>query len=140
MSTDLIVGFPGEGEEDFQETLTLLQEVRYDSLFAFKYSPRPLTPAATYPDQVAEDVKTERINILLQLQDQIALEENRGRLGRIEEVLVEEGPNPKKGSSATGRTRRNQLIHFSQEILAAGDTVSAVITESYSHYLKGKIA
>jgi len=140
LSTDLIVGFPGEGGEDFQETLTLLQEVRYDSLFAFKYSPRPLTPAATYPDQVAEDVKTERINILLQLQDQIALEENRGRLGRIEEVLVEEGPNPKKGSSATGRTRRNQLIHFSQEILAAGDTVSAVITESYSHYLKGKIA
>ena len=139
LTTDLIVGFPGESEEDFQETVTLLHEVRYDSLFAFKYSPRPLTPAATAPDQVSEEVKTVRINAILQLQDRIALEQNRRRLQRIEEVLVEEGPNPRMGSSATGRTRRNQLVHFTGEPLNPGHTVSAVITESYSHYLKGRV-
>ncbi len=139
LTTDLIVGFPGESEEDFQETLNLLHEVKYDSLFAFKYSPRPLTPAATAPDQVSEEVKTVRINAILQLQDQIALEQNRRRLQRIEEVLVEEGPNPRMGSSATGRTRRNQLVHFTGEPLNPGHTVSAVITESYSHYLKGTV-
>jgi tRNA-2-methylthio-N6-dimethylallyladenosine synthase len=140
LTTDLIVGFPGETEEDFQDTVSLLHEVRYDSLFAFKYSSRPLTPAATYPDQVSAHLKTERIHAVLQLQDQIALEQNRRRLGRLEEVLVEEGPNPRMGSSATGRTRRNQLVHFTQESLNPGDIVSAVITESYSYYLKGKVA
>ena len=140
LTTDLIVGFPGETEEDFQDTLSVLREVRYDSLFAFKYSSRPLTPAATYPDQVSEEVKTERINTVLQLQDQIALEQNRRRLGYCEEVLVEEGANPRMGSSATGRTRRNQLVHFTHESLNPGDIVPAVITESYSHYLKGKVA
>jgi tRNA-2-methylthio-N6-dimethylallyladenosine synthase len=140
LTTDLIVGFPGETEEDFQDTVSLLHEVRYDSLFAFKYSSRPLTPAATYPDQVSAHLKTERIHAVLQLQDQIALEQNRRRLGRLEEVLVEEGPNPRMGSSATGRTRRNQLVHFAQESLNPGDIVSAVITESYSYYLKGKVA
>ncbi len=138
LSTDLIVGFPGEREEDFQETLTLLQEVRFDSIYAFKYSPRPLTPAAAYPDQISEEIKTERLNILLRLQGEIALEQNRRRLGKIEEVLVEGGPNSKMGSSASGRTRRNQLVHFSQEFFVPGDTVFALITEAYSHYLKGK--
>jgi tRNA-2-methylthio-N6-dimethylallyladenosine synthase len=139
LSTDFIVGFPGETEEDFQETLRLLCEVRYDSIFAFKYSVRPLTPAATYPDQVPEETKTERIRTLLQLQDEIALEKNRERVGTIEEVLIEEGPNPKMHSAATGRTRRNQLVHFSQESPLPGKKVFAVITEAYSHYLKGKI-
>lgn len=139
LSTDLIVGFPGETEKDFEETLTLLEEVRYDSLFAFKYSPRPLTPAATFPDQIPEEVKAERINSLLRYQDEIALEQNRYRLGKIEEVLVDVGPNPKMQSSASGRTRRNQLVHFSREPLFPGDMVRSVITESYSHYLKGKV-
>lgn len=140
LSTDLIVGFPGESEEDFQETLSLMREVRYDSLFAFKYSPRPLTPAVEYPDQVPDKVKTERINVLLKLQDDIALEQNRRRLGNIEEVLIEEGPNPRMGSSATGRTRRNQLVHFSKESLTNGDRVYATITEAYSHYLKVQLS
>jgi tRNA-2-methylthio-N6-dimethylallyladenosine synthase len=139
LSTDLIVGFPGESEEDFQETLSLLRQVRYDSIFAFKYSARPLTPAATYPDQLSGEAKTERIHTALKLQDEIALERNRGRVGTVEEILIEEGPNPKMQSTGTGRTRRNQLVHFSQESLVPGDTVSAVIAEGYSHYLKGKI-
>src|SRR3990172_3743268 len=77
LSTDVIIGFPGETEDDFRDTLRLLHEVQYDSLFAFKYSPRPLTPAATYSDQVAEGPKTARITALLALQDQIALDRNR---------------------------------------------------------------
>ncbi|MFQ5532475.1 MAG: tRNA (N6-isopentenyl adenosine(37)-C2)-methylthiotransferase MiaB [Candidatus Methylomirabilales bacterium] len=140
LSTDLIVGFPGESEEDFRETLSLMREVRYDSLFAFKYSPRPLTPAVEYPDQVPDKVKTERINVLLKLQDDIALEQNRRRRGNIEEVLIEEGPNPRMGSSATGRTRRNQLVHFSKESLTSGDRVYSIITDGYSHYLKGQLS
>ncbi|MFQ5882647.1 MAG: tRNA (N6-isopentenyl adenosine(37)-C2)-methylthiotransferase MiaB [Candidatus Methylomirabilales bacterium] len=140
LTTDLIVGFPGETEEDFRETLSLLREVQYDSCFAFKYSPRPLTPASTLPDQVPEEVRRDRISRLLKLQDQIAMEKNGRRVGRIEEVLVEEGPSLRMGSSATGRTRRNQLVHFSQEPLQPGDMVSALITEAYSHYLKGKIS
>src|SRR3972149_5590789 len=139
-SPDVIIGFPGETEDDFRDTLRLLHEVQYDSLFAFKYSPRPLTPAATYSDQVAEALKTERITALLALQDQIALDRNRCRLGTIQEVLIEEGPNPKMGSAATGRTRRNQLVHFSEGSPSPGEIVSSVITEAYSHYLKGKIA
>jgi tRNA-2-methylthio-N6-dimethylallyladenosine synthase len=138
LSTDLIVGFPGESDDDFQETLSLLRQVRYDSIFAFKYSPRPLTPAATYPDQVSGEAKTERIHAVLQLQDEISLQKNRERVGKIEEVLIEEGPNPKRQSSATGRTRRNQLVHFSQESLFPGEKVSALLTEGYSHYLKAK--
>lgn len=138
LTTDLIVGFPGESSEDFLETVSLMHEVRYDSLFAFKYSPRPLTPASAYPDQVPDEVRKERINAVLKLQDQISLEQNRRRLGTIEEVLIEEGPNPRMGSSATGRTRRNQLVHFSEEVLTPGDRIHAQITEAYSHYLKGK--
>ncbi len=139
LTTDVIVGFPGETDTDFEATLSLLNEVQYDSLFAFKYSPRPLTPAASYPNQVPEDVKAERMLALLQLQDELSLEKNRRRVGTVEEVLVEEGPNPKMGSSASGRTRRNQLVHFAQPPLKPGETVLAVITEGYSHYLKGKI-
>src|SRR3970282_2082700 len=77
LSTDLIVGFPGESEEDFQETLSLLCQVRYDSIFAFKYSVRPLTPATTYPDQVSGEAKTERIHGVLQLGRDRAGEESR---------------------------------------------------------------
>lgn len=138
LSTDLIVGFPGESDEDFQETLSLLQEVRFDSLFAFKYSARPLTPAAIYPDQISEELKTERLHVLLERHDHIALEQNQRRVGRIEEVLLEEGPNPKLQSSTTGRSRRNQLVHLSEEQFTPGLTISAVITEGYSHFLKAK--
>ena len=140
LSTDLIVGFPGESEEDFRDTLSLMREAQYDSLFAFKYSPRPLTPAVEYPDQVPDEVKTERINVLLKLQEEIALERNRRRKGNTEEVLIEEGPNVRMGSSATGRTRRNQLVHFTDEFFTPGDRVYALITEAYSYYLKGKIS
>ncbi len=88
LSTDLIVGFPGETEADFQETLHLVREARFQQAFCFKYSPRPQTRAATMPDQVEEGVKAERLARLLDLQDQITLAAHQGLVGEIREVLV----------------------------------------------------
>ena len=138
LSTDLIVGFPGEAEEDHRATLDLLREVGYDSLFAFCYSPRPHTPAAKYPDQVLEPVKRQRLAEVFALQAAIALEKNRARIGRVEEVLVERGPSEKEGSLASGRTRQNKWVHFPADALEIGAGIKAEITEAYSYYLKGK--
>jgi tRNA-2-methylthio-N6-dimethylallyladenosine synthase len=138
LSTDLIVGFPGETEEDHRATLDLLREVSYDSLFAFCYSPRPHTPAAKYPDQVLEPVKRQRLAEVFALQAAIALEKNRARIGRVEEVLVERGPSEKEGSLASGRTRQNKWVHFPADPLEIGAVIEAEITEAYSYYLKGK--
>ncbi len=138
LSTDLIVGFPGETEEDHRATLDLLGEVSYDSLFAFCYSPRPHTPAAKYPDQVLEPVKRQRLAEVFALQAAIALEKNRARIGRVEEVLVERGPSEKEGSLASGRTRQNKWVHFPADPLEIGAGIKAEITEAYSYYLKGK--
>jgi len=138
LSTDLIVGFPGETEEDHRATLDLLREVSYDSLFAFYYSPRPHTPAAKYPDQVLEPVKRQRLAEVFALQAAIALEKNRARIGRVEEVLVERGPSEKEGSLASGRTRQNKWVHFPADALEIGAGIKAEITEAYSYYLKGK--
>ena len=138
LSTDLIVGFPGETEEDHRATLDLLREVGYDSLFAFYYSPRPHTPAGEYPDQVLEPVKRQRLAEVFALQAAIALEKNRARIGRVEEVLVERGPSEKEGSLASGRTRQNKWVHFPADPLKIGAGIKAEITEAYSYYLKGK--
>jgi tRNA-2-methylthio-N6-dimethylallyladenosine synthase len=138
LSTDLIVGFPGETEEDHRETLDLLREVGYDSLFAFCYSPRPHTPAGEYPDQLQEPVKRQRLAEIFSLQAAIGLEKNRARIGRVEEVLVELGPREKEGSLASGRTRQNKWVHFPVDVLDIGARVSAEIIEAYSYYLKGK--
>jgi tRNA-2-methylthio-N6-dimethylallyladenosine synthase len=138
LSTDLIVGFPGETGEDHRATLDLLREVSYDSLFAFCYSPRPHTPAAKYPDQVLEPVKRQRLAEVFALQAAIALEKNRARIGRVEEVLVERGPSEKEGSLASGRTRQNKWVHFPADPLEIGAVIEAEITEAYSYYLKGK--
>lgn len=137
LSTDLIVGFPGETEEDHRATLDLLREVRCDSLFAFCYSPRPHTPAARYPDQVPEEVQRRRLAEVFELEAGIALEKNRGRIGRIEEVLIERGPTAKEGSLASGRTRQNKWVHFVADGPEVGSIIHAEITEAYSYYLNG---
>lgn len=137
LSTDLIVGFPGETEEDHRATLDLLREVRYDSLFAFCYSPRRHTPAATYPDQIPEEVQRQRLAEVFELEAGIALEKNRERVGRVEEVLIERGPSPKEGSLASGRTRQNKWVHFMAGSPEVGSRIHAEITAAYSYYLKG---
>jgi tRNA-2-methylthio-N6-dimethylallyladenosine synthase len=110
-STDLIVGFPGETEEDFEETLSLVREARFDSAFTFAYSPRTGTPAARSPDQVPAEVKQDRLTRLIEVQNEVSLEINRGYVGREVEVLVE-GEAEKSPGLAAGRTRTHKLTVF----------------------------
>ena len=102
LGTDIIVGFPGETEEDFRQTLEVVEEVRYDSAFTFVYSPRAGTEAAAMPDQVPDDLKRERIE-LVDVVQRIAAERNAERVGRVEEVLVEGRAVPTRRSCAAER-------------------------------------
>jgi tRNA-2-methylthio-N6-dimethylallyladenosine synthase len=111
LSTDIIVGFPGETERDFDETLDVVAQVGYDSAFTFVFSPRAGTEAATMPDQVPDDVKRERIERLVTLVQHVAAARNQKRIGRVEEVLVE-GPSRTEPSLLRGRTRRNTTVNF----------------------------
>jgi tRNA-2-methylthio-N6-dimethylallyladenosine synthase len=111
LTTDVIVGFPGETEDDFRETLEVVEEVRYDGAFTFVYSPRAGTEAAAMPDQVPEDVKRERIERLIDVVQRIARERNAERVGGVEEVLVE-GPSRTDPELLRGRTRRNTTVNF----------------------------
>ncbi len=114
LSTDIIVGFPGETEEDFEQTLSLVEQVRFDSAFTFKYSPRPGTVAATMKDQIPADVVQNRFDRLAAAQQRISLERNQATIGEVAEVLVE-GPSKKDPAKLTGRTRTNKLVHFRSE-------------------------
>ncbi|MHB1485199.1 MAG: tRNA (N6-isopentenyl adenosine(37)-C2)-methylthiotransferase MiaB [Saccharofermentanales bacterium] len=112
ISTDIIVGFPGETEEDFQDTLDLIAEIRFDSAFTFQYSKREGTPAAKYDDQIPADVVTERFQRLLDLQNRISLENNQKMLNTVQEVLIE-GPSEQRPEYLSGRTPENRLVNFS---------------------------
>jgi len=110
ITTDIIVGFPGETEEDFRATLDLLDRVEYDSLFAFKYSPRPNTAALAMADPIPEDEKTRRIGIVLEKQRAIQIRRNSELIGAVEEVHVE-GRNEALGQWI-GRTSQNRTLNF----------------------------
>jgi tRNA-2-methylthio-N6-dimethylallyladenosine synthase len=138
LSTDLIVGFPGEGDADFAETLSLMREVQFDSAFAFKYSPRAGTPAASLPDQIPEAVKAERLQQLLTLQGEIGLRRNRAHVGTTAEVLVDRGLSKRDSGLAAGRTRQNRIVHFRGEA-DEGSLITVTVTEANSHHLKGML-
>jgi tRNA-2-methylthio-N6-dimethylallyladenosine synthase len=138
LGTDLIVGFPGETEEDFGETLEVVHEVRYDSAFTFIFSPRAGTEAAAMPDQVPDDVKHDRLKRLVDAVQRIAAEQNQRRVGRVEEVLVE-GPSRTDPTLLRGRTRRNTTVNFVGSA-AAGSLVDVLIDESTSTTLRGREA
>jgi tRNA-2-methylthio-N6-dimethylallyladenosine synthase len=138
LGTDIIVGFPGETEDDFRETLEVVDEVGFDSAFTFVYSPRHGTDAATMPDQVPDDVKRERIERLVDLVQQIAARRNAERVGRVEEVLVE-GPSRTDPSLLRGRTRRNTTVNFTGDA-DAGDLVDVRIERATSTTLAGAAA
>jgi tRNA-2-methylthio-N6-dimethylallyladenosine synthase len=133
--TDIIVGFPGETEADFQETLDVVEEVGYDSAFTFVYSPRHGTDAASMPDQVPHEVKIERMERLVELTQRIARERNQARVGRVEQVLVE-GPSRTDASLLRGRTRRNTTVNFTGDA-AAGDLVDVLVDGASSTTLRG---
>ena len=138
LGTDIIVGFPGETEADFEETLAVVEEVRYDSAFTFIYSPRRGTDAATMADQVPEAVKHERLERLVEVVQRIAAERNAERVGRVEQVLVE-GQSRTDETLLRGRTRRNTTVVFTGSA-QAGDLVDVAIEGSTSTTLRGSLA
>jgi tRNA-2-methylthio-N6-dimethylallyladenosine synthase len=135
---DLIVGFPGETDDDFNDTLSLVAEVEYDGLYIFKYSPRPRTPASAYPDSIPDDVKTERFLKLQELQDRIQKERYKRYLGRNVEVLVE-NQSARSDSDYSGHTRCHKVVNFPANEGMLGRLVEVKITEVKPHSLYGDL-
>ncbi|MGW0182555.1 tRNA (N6-isopentenyl adenosine(37)-C2)-methylthiotransferase MiaB [Nocardia sp. NPDC003345] len=141
ITTDIIVGFPGETEEDFQETLDVVRQARFTSAFTFQYSPRPGTPAAEMGDQVPKEVVRQRYDRLIALQEQICLDANNELLGTEVELLVAAGAGKKNAATArmSGRARDGRLVHFrpdgAAEPIRPGDLVTVTVTDAAPHHL-----
>jgi tRNA-2-methylthio-N6-dimethylallyladenosine synthase len=139
ITTDIMVGFPGETEEDFADTLDIVRRVRYDSAFTFVYNVRTGTPAAKMPDQIPDEVKTRRIQELIGLQNKISLENNINMVGKIEEVLIE-GPTKNNPNRYAGRTRTNKLVIIDGESVdMVGNFVTVKIIAGHQTHLDGEI-
>jgi tRNA-2-methylthio-N6-dimethylallyladenosine synthase len=138
LSTDVIVGFPGETEEDFRETRRMLELVRFDSIFLFNYSERPGTVAPNLPEQVPQDVKQRRFDGLMNMQKRIALAANLPYEDHIVEVLVE-GPSKKDPSKLTGRTRTNKIVNFPGDPACIGDFIPVRVTRAGLYALDGEM-
>lgn len=140
ISTDMFTGFHDENEEDFQETLSLMREVGFDSAFMFKYSERPGTMASKHlPDNVAEDVKIDRLNRMIALQNELSAESNRRDIGRTFDVLVE-GVSKRSRDQFVGRTQQNKTVVFPRGSYRVGDIVQVTIDEASSATLIGHLA
>jgi tRNA-2-methylthio-N6-dimethylallyladenosine synthase len=141
ITTDIIVGFPGETDEDFEDTMRVVEASRFASAFTFQYSIREGTPAATMPGQVPKAVVQERYERLLALQDRICLEENQRQLGREVQVLVSSGEGKKDAAThrLTGRAEDNRLVHFelpaNSETPRPGDVVTVTVTHAAPFHL-----
>ncbi len=141
ITTDIIVGFPGETEEDFQETMRVVEASRFSSAFTFQYSIRPGTPAATMDDQVPKEVVQERFERLTALQERMSLSENEALIGSLQEVLVAAGEGRKNEATQrlSGRAEDNRLVHFAlpdgSERPRPGDVVTVRITDAAPHFL-----
>ncbi len=141
VSTDIIVGFPGETEDDFERTLEVAAEAAYDSVYTFIFSPRPGTEAGDLADRFVDpEVIAERFERLKVVVERSALARHQARIGRVEEVLIE-GPSKKDPAIATGRTRQNKLTHFPVDgpVPPAGTFADVRITGSAAHFLRGEL-
>jgi tRNA-2-methylthio-N6-dimethylallyladenosine synthase len=141
ISTDIIVGFPGENEEDFEQTLSLLDEAGYDSVFSFKYSPRPNTPALKFLDHIPDQEKARRLAVLQEKQKQIQNRRNQQHVGEVLEVMVE-GRNPARGQWI-GRTSQNKVLNFTANpawILRSGGYAQVRVTQAFPNSLVGELA
>jgi len=138
ITTDIIVGFPGETEEEFQDTLSLVEEARYDAAYTFQYSPRPMTAAADLPDKISKEVVQERFERLISLQEEISLERNVRMVGGTQEVIVE-GVSKKNPGRLSGRTRTNKVVHFDSDGAPEGSFRTVRITGGHPHHLKGEV-
>lgn len=138
LTTDIIVGFPGETEEDFADTMDVVEQVEYDSAFTFIYSKRTGTPAAAMEDQVPEDVVKERFDRLLKKIQDISARKAAADVGKTEKVLVEE-VNRQDSSLVTGRTGKNYVVHFPGDNSLIGKIVSVKLCESKGFYYIGRM-
>jgi tRNA-2-methylthio-N6-dimethylallyladenosine synthase len=137
ITTDIIVGFPGETEEQFQNTLSLVEELRFDGAFMFIYSPRPGTPAGDM-EQLPLAIRRERVNRLIALQNSISCEINRSLIGTTAEVLVE-GASPKDAAKLQGYSREFRMVHFEGPADLAGEIVNVEITDSHLWGVSGRL-
>lgn len=139
LSTDIIVGFPGESDDEFAETLELLRQLEYDEIFSFTYSPRTHTVSAKiYEDNVAEEIKKDRLQQVLSVQQEIALENNRKKIGSIEEILI--GGNSKlRNGQMMGRTRANRIVNVMGADVLIGNTIPVRITGATANSLIGEL-
>lgn len=135
VSTDIIVGFPGETEADFLRTLEIVESERFDSAFMFQYSPRPGTPAAEMPDQVPGETVRERFDRLVEVQSAITFERNQARVGRTESVLTE-GPSRRDPDVATTRSEGSRIVHV-RGVFDPGRFMTVRVTRAAPHYLEG---
>jgi len=138
LSTDIMVGFPGETEEDFLETLDVVDKVRFDCAYTFIYSKRTGTPAAAMEDQVPEDVVKDRFNRLLEHVNKIVNENNGKDIGKVMEVLVEE-KNPQLDGYVTGRLSNSTVVHMVGDMSLIGKIVNVRLDESKGFYYMGTI-
>ena len=138
VSSDFIVGFPGETDSDFEQTLNLVQKVKFDSSYSFIYSDRPGTPASMLPNKIEADVKSKRLKKLQQILDKYSLDFSSQMLDNEEEVLVE-GISKRNSSDLTGRTENNRVVNFPGKPELKGKIVKLLITELRQHTLRGKI-
>jgi tRNA-2-methylthio-N6-dimethylallyladenosine synthase len=137
LSTDIIVGFPGETEEDFQETLSMVEAGQFETIFAFKYSPRPFTKAARFENQVPEDIKSERLNRLFDAHDKWAFEWVKKYEGLTLDVLIE--THDAARGVVTGRSSQNKLVHLVGDASLIGKTVPVKVTKAFPAMLRGEI-
>lgn len=138
ITSDVIVGFPGEEDDDFKQTIQLIEKIQFDDLYSFKYSPRKGTRAEKFPNQVDEALKDERLSILQNIQREITYKKNKSLEGKTEEILVE-GPSKKNNRDLTGRTRTNKVVNFEGDLSLKGKLVSVRITNAYPHSLRGNL-
>lgn len=138
LTTDLIVGFPGETDETFAETLNFLRKAEFDAAFTFIYSKRTGTPAATFENQIADEIKHSRLDELMRVQNAISLAKNRELVDSTVEILVE-GASKTDDKIFTGRTRSNKLVLFNHGNEQAGDLVNVKITQAQTFLLKGDV-
>jgi tRNA-2-methylthio-N6-dimethylallyladenosine synthase len=138
ITSDIIVGFPGETDRDFQSTIDMMKKIRFDNIFSFNYSERKGTDAAKIGDTVSAFVKSERLQTVQSLQEEHTLEKHKARVGNMEEVLVE-GPSKNSREDLTGRTRTNKIVNFRGNYELIGKVVQVRITDAYLHSLRGDL-
>lgn len=138
ITSDIIVGFPGETEEDFEATLALVQEMDYENIFSFKYSDRPNAPSAKFRKKVPEEIKQRRLEHLQRLQERITHKKNKALVGTTQEVLVE-GFSKNTNSRLTGRTLCNKIVNIDDMNSLVGQVVSVKVEKAYKHCLMGSV-